>query len=74
MPNDKILYFKSNDKIYFKNIKTNKITETTFDSAKHGKKLKAIYSNYHLSETEAGHENRFDFNNPSSQNPSSNVM
>ena len=70
MPNDRILFFKDNQKIYFKNIKTNKITQKIYNSDKHGKKLKAIYSNYNLSEN----EDRFDFKNPSSQNPTSNVM
>ena len=70
MPNDRILFFKDNEKIYFKNIKTNKITEVRYLSNKFGKKLKAIYSNYNLSEN----EDRFDFKNPSSQNPTSNVM
>lgn len=70
MPNDRILFFKDNQKIYFKNIKTNKITQKIYHSDKHGKKLKAIYSNYNLSEN----EDRFDFKNPSSQNPTSNVM
>lgn len=70
MPNDHILFFKDNDRIYFKNIKTNKITEKIFKSKTHSSKLKGIYSNYNLSET----NDRFDFKNPSSQNPTSNVF
>ncbi len=70
MPNDHILFFKDNDKIYFKNIKTNKITEKIFKSKTYSNKLSRIYSNYNLSET----DDRFDFKNPSSQNPTSNVL
>lgn len=70
IPNDHILFFKENDKIYFKNIKTNRVTEMVYKSASQGNDLKAIYSDYELSQD----EDRFDFKNPSSQNPTSNVM
>lgn len=70
LPNDHVLFFKNNDKIYFKNIKTNKITEKIFKTRTYGSKVKAIYNNYDLTED----EDRFDFKNPSSQNPTSNVM
>lgn len=70
MPNDHILFFKNNDKIYFKNIKTNKVTEKIINLKSDSKNIKSIYDKYNLSER----EDRFDFNNPSSQNPTSNVM
>ena len=70
MPNDHILFFKDNDKIYFKNIKTNRVTEKIFKSKTYSSKLRGIYSNYNLSEK----DDRFDFKNPSSQNPTSNVL
>ena len=70
IPNDHVLYIKDNDKICFKNIKTNKITEKVFKSSVYGKDMNAIYSNYDL--TDQG--DRFDLNNPSSGNPTSNVM
>ena len=68
IPNDHILFFKENDKIYFKNIKTNKITEKiikTYNNSLHG-----IYKTYNLTEN----IDRFDFKNPSSQNPSSSLL
>lgn len=70
MPNDHILFFKDNDKIYFKNIKTNKVTEKVINLKRDSKHIKPIYAKYDLTEN----EDRFDFNNPSSQNPTSNVM
>lgn len=70
MPNDHILFLKTNDKIYFKNIKTNKITEKIFNEEKHSSNFKALYKDYELPEN----GNRFDFQNPSSQTPTSNVM
>ena len=70
MPNDHILFFKNNDKIYFKNIKTNKVTEKIINLKSYSKNIKSIYDKYNLSDR----EDRFDFNNPSSQNPTSNVM
>lgn len=70
MPNDHILFFKNNDKIYFKNIKTNKVTEKIINLKSDSKNIKSIYDIYNLSDS----EDRFDFNNPSSQNPTSNVM
>ena len=70
MPNDHILFFKNNDKIYFKNIKTNKVTEKIINLKSDSKNIKSIYDKYNLSDR----EDRFDFNNPSSQNPTSNVM
>lgn len=70
MPNDHILFFKNNDKIYFKNIKTNKVTEKIINLKSDSNNIKSIYDKYNLSDR----EDRFDFNNPSSQNPTSNVM
>lgn len=70
IPNDHILFFKDNQKILFKNINTNSITEKTYKNNIYGKDVKEIYKNYNFSEE----ANRFDFNNPSSQNPTSNVM
>ena len=70
MPNDHILFFKNNDKIYFKNIKTNKVTEKIINLKNDSKNIKSIYDKYNLFDR----EDRFDFNNPSSQNPTSNVM
>ena len=70
IPNDKILFFKENDRIYFKNIKTNKITEKVFKKETYAKNVKGIYKNYDLSLS----HNKFDFNNPSSQNPTSTLL
>lgn len=71
MPNDHVLFYKNGQKLYFKNIKNNSITEKVykFDS-KDSDNVKSIYQNYSLDEI----DNRFDFRNPSSQNPTSNVM
>ena len=70
IPNDRILFFKENDRIYFKNIKTNKITEKVFKKETYAKNVKGIYKNYDLSLN----DNKFDFNNPSSQNPTSTLL
>ncbi len=70
IPNDHILFFKENDRIYFKNIRTNKITEKIFKAKKDSNIVKGIYKNYNLLEN----EDRFDFQNPSSNNPTSNVF
>ena len=72
IPNDHILFFKENDKIYFKNIKTNKITEKVINSFKHS--LQGIYKTYDLSSEENDRFDRFDFKNPSSQNPTSTFL
>ena len=67
-PNDHVLFFDENDEIYFKNIKTNKYTKRVIKPfLKH---IYGIYENLNLSED----INSFDFKNPSSQNPSSNVL
>ena len=68
IPNDHILFFKENDKIYFKNIKTNKIIEKVIKKSTND--LKSIYKTYNLSEF----NDRFDFKNPSSQNPTSSLL
>lgn len=70
MPNDHVLFYKNHDIIYFKNIKTGKISkkEIDFDSFDE-KAFKNIYKDYNLSDK----NNRFDFKNPSSNLPSSNV-
>lgn len=67
-PNDHVLFFKDNDKIYFKNIHTNKYTERVIKPFI--KNSLSIYKNINLT----SEENYFDFENPSSQNPTSNVM
>lgn len=67
IPNDHIIFFKDNDRIYFKNIKTNKVTEKIFNNKLDSNKVKHIYKDYNLS------DDRFDFRNPFSQNPTSNV-
>lgn len=72
IPNDHILFFKENDKIYFKNIKTNKITEKVIKSFNHS--LQGIYKTYNLSSEENDKFDRFDFKNPSSQNPTSTFL
>ena len=69
MPNDHVLFFKDNDTIYFKNIKTNKVSKQKVN-INFINSSREIYSNYDLSED----EDRFDLNNPSSHNPTSNVM
>lgn len=70
MPNDHVIFFKENDSIYFKNIKTNKVVENIFKSKDYENNLKGIYDNYDISEI----NDKFDFKNPSSQNPTSNVL
>lgn len=67
-PNDHVLFFKDNDKVYFKNIHTNKYTERVIKTFI--KNSFSIYKNIDLT----SEENYFDFENPSSQNPTSNVM
>lgn len=71
MPNDHVLFYKNGQKLYFKNIKNNSITEKVYKfKSKDSDNVKSIYKNYKLDEI----DNRFDFRNPSSQNPTSNVM
>lgn len=65
-PNDHVLLYKDNQKIYFKNVSNGKITEKTI---KNNSVLKNIYKSFNISET----NNTFDFNNPSS-GMTSNVM
>ena len=67
-PNDHVLFYNNNQVVNFKNIKTNKITQRIIklnDIFK--RQLRELYKNYNLTEE----ENYFDFQNPSSQNPSS---
>ena len=67
-PNDHVLFFNENDVIYFKNIHTNQYTKRVIKPfLKH---ICCIYKNFNLSEE----SNSFDFKNPSSQNPTSNVL
>ena len=67
-PNDHVLFFNENDVIYFKNIHTNQYTKRVIKPfLKH---ICGIYKNFNLSEE----SNSFDFKNPSSQNPTSNVL
>lgn len=71
MPNDHVLFYNNGQKLYFKNIKNNSITEKVYKfKSKDSDNVKSIYKNYNLDEI----DNRFDFRNPSSQNPTSNVM
>ena len=70
-PNDHVLFYRNGQKLYFKNIKSNSITEKVYKfKSKDSDNVKSIYKNYKLDEI----DNRFDFRNPSSQNPTSNVM
>lgn len=70
MPNDHVLFYKDNQVLTFKNIKNNSISKYLYRiGSAFNKKAKAIYSNYELNEI----DNSFDFRNPSSNNPSSNV-
>ena len=67
-PNDHVLFFDNTTEIYFKNIHTNQYTKRVIKPfLKH---VYGIYKNFNLSED----INRFDFKNPSSQNPTSNVL
>lgn len=67
-PNDHVLFYQNNQVINFRNIRTNKLTQRIINlSDKFKKQIKEIYKNYNLTEE----ENYFDFQNPSSQNPSS---
>ena len=71
MPNDHVLFYKNNQVLKFKNIKTNSIKECIYKIGNmFSKSVKSIYNNYNLDEI----NNSFDFKNPSSNNPSSNVM
>lgn len=67
-PNDHVLFFKEGDKIVFKNIATKKLTTRIYTNGEFGNDLKSLYKDYHLE------NGRFDYRNPSSQNPTSNVM
>lgn len=64
-PNDHVLFFNENDKIYFKNIHTNQYSERVIKPFL--KNICGIYKNLNITSD----ENSFDFKNPSSQNPSS---
>ena len=64
-PNDHVLFFKENDKVYFKNIHTNKYTKRVINPFL--KNICGIYKNLSITQD----VNSFDFNNPSSQNPTS---
>lgn len=67
-PNDHVLFFDNTTEIYFKNIHTNQYTKRVIKPfLKH---VYGIYKNFNLSED----INSFDFKNPSSQNPTSNVL
>lgn len=66
-PNDHVLFFKENDEIYFKNIHTNEYTKKVIKPFL--KNIYGIYEKLNLSKE----INHFDFKNPSSQNPTSNV-
>lgn len=70
IPNDHVLFFKDKQKIYFKNIKTNSVIEKTYNKNLDDKDVRDLYNNYNLSQE----DDRFDLKNPSSQNPTSNVM
>ncbi len=70
IPNDHILYFKENDKIYFKNIKTNKITEKTFKKKLYANSINEIYKNYNITEN----QDSMDISNPSSDFLTTNIL
>lgn len=65
-PNDHVLFFKDTDKVYFKNIHTNKYTTKVIRPFILNN-IKNIYKELNLSEDVTS----FDFKNPSSQNPTS---
>ena len=68
------MYFKeyeNNDVLYFKNIENGDVSTKIFKKELYAESLKDFYKNsYNLSEL----DDKFDFKNPSSQNPTSNVM
>ena len=66
IPNDHVLFYNDNDILQFKNIRDNSVSSRIVRL----KDLQAIYKNYEFLEN----KNKFDFENPSSQNPSSNVI
>ncbi len=70
-PNDHVLYYENKQKLHFKNVKTNAITTRIIDN-KHKKDFAEIYKYFSFDET--SDNNKFDFENPSSNNPTSNVM
>lgn len=70
IPNDHILYFKENDKIYFKNIKTNRVIEKTFKNSLYANSINEIYKNHIISES----QDTLDMQNPSSDFLSSNIL
>ena len=70
-PNDRVLFYKDNDVLYFKNIENGDVSTKIFKKELYAESLKDFYKNsYNLSEL----DDKFDFKNPSSQNPTSNVM
>lgn len=71
-PNDHVLFFKDTNKVLYRNINTNKYTELILKPFL--KNISSIYKDMHLADTENINESMFDFNNPSSQNPTSNVL
>lgn len=70
IPNDHILYFKENDKIYFKNIKTNKVITKIFKNHIYGNSINEIYKNYNISKN----QDVMDIQNPSSDFLSTNIL
>ena len=71
-PNDHVLFFKDTNKVLYRNINTNKYTELILKPFL--KNISSIYKDMHLADNENINESMFDFNNPSSQNPTSNVL
>lgn len=71
IPNDHVLFYKNSQKLHFKNVKTNDITEKIIDK-KQTKHLAGIYKYYSLEDDFKN--NKFDFANPSSNATTSNVM
>ncbi len=66
-PNDHVLFYKNHDKLYFKNIANNNVRVYEINLKDDATLVKDIYKNYNLSDQ----DDRFDMNNPSSENPTS---
>ncbi len=69
-PNDHVLYYENKQKLHFKNIKTNVVITKIIDN-KNKKHFAEIYKYFSFDEDS---NNKFDFENPSSNTPTSNVM
>lgn len=70
-PNDKILFDKNQNMVYFKNVQTGEQTAKDASTLSFLRNMGKIYNIYDFYKTIYGDENIYDLSNPSSGNPSS---